>query len=117
MKSSIDEKLSADERVIWEVYTKPSNSDLRRQTRLSIQYAIGAGFFLWLALSTNDSRYAIAIYVTLVALMYLRIRGARAISGMMPRIIEKYEDEINALRSELEASRKGPSNPDHDERK
>jgi hypothetical protein len=36
---------------------------------------------------------------------------------MMPRIIEKYEDEINALRSELEASRKGPSNPDHDERK
>ncbi|MCD4728671.1 MAG: hypothetical protein K8R46_13480 [Pirellulales bacterium] len=101
MKSEIEYKLTEKERHILGLYRNPKASDFRRQIRLSVQYAISTGIFLGLAIWWNQALYALVVYVTFVFWMFLRLRGAYRVSGIMPTIIEKYELEIAKLRSEL----------------
>lgn len=99
MKSEINEKLTEREREVLRLYRNPEASDLGRQIRLSVQYAVGAGIFLGLALWRNQPLYAIVVYVVFVLWMLIRIQRARALAGVMPRIIEKYESEVKELKA------------------
>lgn len=101
MKSEIEDKLSQRERTILQMYRNPKSSDLRRQVRLSIQYAIGTGIFLVMGIRSGNPLYAIIVYVALLLWMGLRIAGASKLVGIMPEIIEKYESEISELRSKV----------------
>lgn len=103
MKSEIEEILSQRERTILQMYRKPKSSDLRRQIRLSIQYAAGTGIFLIMGIKSGNPLYAIIIYVALLLWMGLRIIGASKLVGIMPGIIEKYESEISELRSKMKS--------------
>jgi len=99
MKSEIDSKLTEHERTILKLYQNPKASGLGRQIRLSVQYAISAGIFVVLAIWWHQPLYAIVVYVLFVLWMLIRLRGARAIAGAMPHIIEKYESAIKELKS------------------
>lgn len=98
MRSVIDEKLTKKERLVLAAYRAESTPDIRRATRLSIQYALGAGIFVVLALTGHEPLWVLPVYATLILVLGLRLRGGRAIAGAMPSVIEKYEQEISALR-------------------
>jgi len=95
MKASID--LSPEEQRVLDNYLKPSESGIPRATRLSIQYAIGAGLFLIMAIWQNEPLYALGTYGVFLIYMLLRIIGAKRVVGIMPGIIEKYEKRIQEL--------------------
>jgi hypothetical protein len=98
MKSEIDDELTDRERRLLAVYLAPSKSDLRRLTRLSIQYAIGTGVFMALAILEHQPLYALVVYVVLVVSLMLRVIGGSTISRVVPGIINKYESNIAALK-------------------
>lgn len=98
MKSEIDDYLTEQERAVLQLYRNSKSSGLGRQLRLSVQYAIGAGIFLGLAIWFNQPLYAVVVYVVFLLWMIMRLRGARTIAGVMPRIIDKYESEIRELK-------------------
>ena len=100
-KSQIDDKLTEQERTILSVYRTPKVSDLRRQIRLSVQYAIGTGIFLGLAIVDDEPLWGIVVYAVFVLWMIVRLCGMRRVVGIMPRLIEKYETEIAELRSQI----------------
>lgn len=85
-------------------YRSPTLHDIRRQVRLSLQYAVGTGLFAYLAISTGRPLYIIAVYVVFLTWMLLRLLRASRIAGAMPRIIEKYEARIAILQGELARS-------------
>ena len=94
-----------EERRILEVYRHPTSSNLRRATRLSIQYVLGAGIFTYLAIAYN-SWFALVTYLTFVAFVGLRLIGAWRIVGVMPNVLAKYAAriaELEARVAELEA--------------
>lgn len=74
-----------------------------------MQYAIGAGIFVALAISENEPLYVIAVYVVFILWMVIRLRGARAIAGVMSRIIGVYESQIGELRAEISGEEGGAS--------
>jgi hypothetical protein len=92
--------LSPAEKRVLCMYFDPRNSGLRRATRLSVQYAIGSGIFVYLCLSENEPLWVLAVYGVFLAFMLVRIRNAKKIVGIMPGIIAKYEARI----AELETS-------------
>lgn len=93
--------LTPDEQRILVLYADPSKSDLPRAIRLSIQYAVGAGIFLVLAIQRNQPWYAAVTYLVFVAYMGVRIVGAHRLSGVMPSILQKYEARIAELEAAL----------------
>jgi hypothetical protein len=98
LPSAIDEKLTKKERLVLAAYRAGSASDMRRAIRLSVQYAVGAGIFVVLALTEREPLWALAVYAVLILVLVTRILGGRAVAGSMPSVIEKYEQEILALR-------------------
>lgn len=92
--SAIDEELTPVERTILAAYRSPSAGELRRQVRLSVQYAVGAALFLYLSFSSNQPLYGLVVYAMFIAWMAVRLLGARRIAGVMPQIIDKYEKQI-----------------------
>lgn len=95
--SRIDSLLTPDERRILAVYSDPTRFGIARAVRLSIQYAIGAGIFVWMCLSTHEPLWVLAVYGTFLAFMGVRLLGAKRIVGIMPAIITKYEARIAEL--------------------
>lgn len=101
MPSAIDHLLSERERQTLSLYRTPHVS-LRKATRLSIQYVIGAGVFTFLAISQQQPLWAFAVFAVLVLMLALRLAGARRLARVMPAILEKYEHEIRELREEVQ---------------
>src|SRR5262245_27169814 len=100
MPSAIDHLLSEQERQALSVYHTPHVS-LRKATRLSIQYAIGAGVFTLLAISQHQPLWALAVFLVLVVMLALRLARARRLAHVMPTVLEKYEHEIRELREQI----------------
>ena len=98
MESEIDGELSPREKAVLLFYRTPGGSDMARQVRLSVQYAIGSLCFLLAAIIMKQPLYAIGTYVTFILWMMVRLMGAKRLSGVMPSIIEKYESKIRELR-------------------
>jgi hypothetical protein len=96
--------LTPEEEQILALYADPRKSDLSRAIRLSIQYAIGAGIFLVLAIQKNQPWYAAVTYLVFLAYMGVRIVGAKKLSGIMPSILQKYDARIAELESKLSQS-------------
>lgn len=98
MKSEIDNKLTEEEKNLLAIYRNQNSSDLKRQTRLSFQYAIGTGIFTAAAIF-YDPKFALIAYLIFIIYLVIRIAGAKKSIGAMPSIIEKYEEEIKKLKS------------------
>ncbi len=94
--SAIDASLSDREKAVLDAYRDPHRG-IGRATRMSVQYAIGAAIFLYLAISTNDPRWSLVVYAIFVCYLIVRLIGARRMAGAMPSIIEKYEARIRQL--------------------
>jgi hypothetical protein len=92
-----------DEQRVLAVYRDPRNAGLARAARLSLQYAVAAGCFVAVAIITDNALWSLAVFGVFVAWMGIRLLKAKQIAGVMPRIIQKYEDYI----AQLEASRNG----------
>lgn len=101
-KSVGDDELTPLERGVLAVYRWPPASAMRRQMRLSIEYAVATGVFAGLGVWTGQPLYGVAVYVVFLCWMFARLRAASRFAGVMPRIIEKYEARIAALQAELE---------------
>ena len=96
--SAIDSMLSDGERTVLNAYSNPQQSSSRRAIRLSIQYALGAAVFVVLAIYDNPL-WSLAVYGIFLAWMIVRLIliGATKIAGVMPGIVEKYENRIQEL--------------------
>jgi hypothetical protein len=97
-------EFTAEERHILQQYRAPSRSGTARVIRLAIQYALGGGIFLYLAIAQKQPLYAIGIYVLLVGFLCARIFGARRLRDLMPQILRRYEERISQLEEQLRAS-------------
>lgn len=97
--SMIDTLLSDKERLVLQAYRNPRR-DFNRATRLSIQYAIGMAVFVYLAIY-DDALWSLAIYGVFLAWLTVRLIRGRAVAGVMPGIIEKYEGRIQELERSL----------------
>ena len=105
MNSRIDGSLTPDERRILATYSDPSKYEIGRATRLSIQYAVGAGLFVVMCLVEHEPLYVLPVYGVFLAFLIVRLRGAKKIAGVMPSIIAKYEAQIAELDGSPHASR------------
>ena len=97
--STIDAILSDKERLVLQAYRDP-HRDLNRTVRLSVQYALGMAVFVYLAIH-DDALWSLAAYSIFVAWLVVRLIRSRAVAGVMPGIIEKYERRIQELESSL----------------
>lgn len=95
--SVIDPQLTDTERQVLAMYRDPAKSGMGRAVRLSIQYALGGAVFLYLAIDTGNPWYSVVIYAIFVAWMIARLLGGKKLAGVMPAIIDKYEDRIQDL--------------------
>jgi hypothetical protein len=93
--------LSSSERAVLRTYTEPGASGIGRAVRLSLQYALGSGLFVGLAIWLNNPWWSLTSYATFLAYMAIRLRGANRIAGVMPGIIAKYEARITELESKV----------------
>jgi hypothetical protein len=100
MPSRIDASLTSEEHRILILYSDPKRYGVGRATRLSIQYALGAGFFAAICILRHEPSWVLAVYGVFLLFLIVRILGARRVAGVMPGIIAKYEARI----AELEAS-------------
>ncbi len=97
--STIDALLSDKERLLLQAYRNPRR-DFNRSVRLSVQYAIGMALFVYLAIY-EDPLWSLAAYGIFVAWLVVRLIRGRAIAGVMPGIIDKYERRIQELERPL----------------
>lgn len=93
--STIDTLLSDKERLVLKAYSNPRR-DFNRASRLSIQYALGMALFVYLAIY-DDALWSLAVYGIFLAWLIVRYIRSRAVAGVMPAIIEKYERRIQEL--------------------
>lgn len=98
MKSQIDDQLTEKERTILALYRGPHGKDLKRLIRLSIQYTLGAALFTGFTIFYNEPLFSLVLLFMIVAMLLIRLRGAKATMGAMPGIIEKYESTIKKLK-------------------
>ena len=99
-QSLIDDELTPMERKVLAAYRSPTRH-IRRQIRLSVQYAVATGLFAYLSVSTGQPLYGIVVYVVFLLWMAARLFGAWRIAGTTPKIIEKYEARIADLRGQV----------------
>lgn len=93
--------LTPDEQRVLRMYRNPAASGMGRATRLSIQYAIGAGVFVYLCIATKNVYWSLAVYGIFLLQLLVRLRGTRMITGVMPGIIAKYDQKIAELEAQL----------------
>jgi hypothetical protein len=90
----IAEDLTESEKLYLE---RSSNSSGGRIVRLSIQYAVGAGIFVYLCLSANEPLYVLPVYGVLISVLIVRVVGAFKARRSFKGIIEKYEAKLQDL--------------------
>lgn len=69
--------------------------------RSSIYCTAVAALFLYLALSRDDPRYAVGIFIMFLFYLAIRVYSARRIAGIMPRIVQRYEKRIAELEEQV----------------
>jgi len=97
MKSEIDNKLTEKEKLVLEAYKEPQKQ-MKRAIRLSIQYLIAIGIFAFLSVKEKNINYSLVMLGVFAIFIVVRLINAKKVSGIMPRIIEKYEEEIKELK-------------------
>jgi len=101
MTSQIDDQLTPKERAVLAMYCSREATGVGRAVRLSVQYALGAAVFVYASIAYDEPLFVLAVYGILIVFMTLRLVRAQKIAGVMPAIIEKYENRIDSLRGEL----------------
>ena len=97
--SGID--LTPQEQSVVRPYRNPERTGVAWLLRSSIQCTVVAGIFLCLTLAYNEPRYAIGIFAMFVLYLAIRVYSARRIAGIMPRIVQRYEERIAELERQL----------------
>ena len=82
-------------------FNEPKASGVSALLRSSIYCTVLATFFLYLAIARHEPLYSIGIFGMFVLYLVIRIYSARRISGIMPRIIQRYELRIAELEARL----------------
>jgi len=93
--------LSPEEQSLAQRFNQPRTSGVSVVLRSSIYCTVLAGFFLYLALARHEPLYAIGIFAMFVVYLAIRVYSARRISGIMPRILQRYEFRIAELEARL----------------
>jgi len=93
-----DDLLTPEERSILASYRDPAG-ELRRAVRLSVQYLVGAGLFVVAAIVCDEPLLSLPAYLTFLAFVLLRLRGARRLAHLMPSVLAKYEARLQELES------------------
>jgi len=93
--------LTPAEQKVLAAYADPKKYGIGRATRLTVQYLIGAGIFLGLAVLYGNPWYALGTYAVFIVYAVVRLLGARRLAGLLPGILAKYENRI----AELEAAK------------
>jgi len=96
------ESLTPEEQRVLAMYRNPRISGFGTAVRLSIQYAVAAGIFIALAVYYNEPGYAVGAYMGFVAFLVARLVRARKIAGILPRVIQKYDERIAELEQQLQ---------------
>jgi len=94
-------ELTQPEREFLKLYQQPVASHRRRAIRLSIQYAVGAGVFLVLAIVMHQPLYAIVTYAVFIAFIAIRLGALSARDFTMPEILAKYDARIAELQQQV----------------
>lgn len=94
--------LSPQEQKVVRRFGETKQSALSVLLRSSLYCIVLAGLFLWLALARNEPRYAIGIFGMFVLYLAIRVYTARRVSGVMPRILQRYEFRIAELEARLQ---------------
>jgi hypothetical protein len=105
MKSAIDELLTDGERAYFDSMEN-GDAGRRRTIRMSIQYAIGAGIFVYIAIAYNNPYWSLVVYGTFVFWLFIRVLRASIYFRNMRGLISKYEQRIREL-EQLQS----PANP------
>jgi hypothetical protein len=69
--------------------------------RSSIYCTAIAALFLYLALTRDEPRYAIGIFVMFLFYLAIRVYSAKRVAGIMPRIVQRYEKRIAELEQQV----------------
>ncbi len=69
--------------------------------RSSIYCTAVAALFLYLTLARNQPLYSIGIFAMFALYLGIRVYSARRIAGIMPRILQRYEQRISELEARL----------------
>ena len=97
MISRIQSQLSDDEIAILQNYRKPTET-LKGATRLSVQFAIAGGLFMYLAFSLSVV-WSVAVYGLFLLHLAIRLLATNTVVGITSDIIDKYERRIEELES------------------
>ncbi len=100
-----------DEQRVLALYRDPRNAGLGRAARLSFQYALAAGCFVAVAIVTDNALWSLAVFGEFVTWMGIRLLTAKKIAGVMPRIIQKYEDYIIQIQARRDDNLTSPNDP------
>ena len=105
-KSGVD--LAPRERSLIGSYRSGERAGVGALLRTSIYCTAIAGLFLYLALTRDEPRYAIGIFVMFLFYLAIRVYSAKRVAGIMPRIVQRYENRIAEL--EQRVNRISPRN-------
>ena len=83
--------LSPEDRAIAAAYLDDPARQIRRQRRITVQYALGAGAVMGVALWADDVRLAVPVYLLLVLWLVLRQRALERRTRALRRILAAYD--------------------------
>jgi hypothetical protein len=101
-----EDLFTPEERRVLAAYRNPSK-DVSRATRLSIQYLVGAGIFMAMALAYREPLFALVTYGTFVVFVLIRLLGGRKLASIVPAILAKYEARVEELERKLAELERG----------
>lgn len=95
--------LTPEERRILALY-RSGNSAMRRATRLTMQYLLGAVVFVAIAVTTGQAWWSLVTLATFAAYALMRLVRGRQLGNVIPNVIAKYERRIEELESRIAGS-------------
>lgn len=96
-----DANLRPEERSLVRPYRSRERTGVTWLLRSSLHCTVVAALFLYLALARQEPRYAIGIFAMFVLYLGIRVYSARRLAGIMPRILQRYEERIAELEERL----------------
>jgi hypothetical protein len=93
--------LTPQERAVVRPFHDSKKTGVAWLLRSSIHCTIVAAIFLYLTLALNQPLYAIGIFAMFVLYLAIRVYSARRLAGIMPRILQRYEERIAELEQQL----------------
>ena len=72
--------------------------NFRKAIRISLQYLLAAGLFLFLTIYDNQPLYSLGIFIIVIVVLAVPMIKSMKIKDEIPEILKKYDDEMKALK-------------------